>query len=233
MSTTAPTRTRARREDRRPTWTFSRVTALCLTVGAIMTVASILLMPDFSGTSTDWLRNLAAAPAGASASALLFALAQLPLAVGAAGLLPILRRTAPVSGTLGALLVLVSAFGHSVFSGLNLTMVLMSREPALADTYAALVDEANGSALFMPFLAMGLLGTVLGFLTLAVATWRGRVGPRWLPFALVLFVATEFGLSGLSGWVAYSAALLFLLCLATLALEILRAGEDARRRSAV
>lgn len=198
----------------------------CLVACGVMTVIGVLLMPDFTGSEADWLSAIAAAPTASAASALLYTGSQLPFAVGLAGVAHLLRHRTPVLAALGAGLAVLGGFGHAVYGGVNLVMLQMADDPTNVATHVDVL-KGTGSGPAVPFMAMGLLGTVLGLVLLGVAVWRADLGPRWLGPVLVAFVVVEFAGAGLSVWAGYASAVLFLLGFSTLALSVARSRTDA------
>lgn len=197
--------------------------AASLATCGVLTVISVLLMPDFSGSDVQRLQAIAAAPATAAVSALLFVASQLPFAVGLAGVAHLLRDRTPVLAALGVVLAVLGGFGHAVYGGVNLVMLQMAKDPANATVHADVLSGA-GSGPAVPFMAMGLLGTVLGLVLLGIAVWRAGVGPRWLGPVLILFVVVEFAGAGISVWAGYASAVLFLVGFLTLALVVARSA---------
>jgi hypothetical protein len=190
---------------------------------AVLTVVSVLLMPDFSGSEAQWLHAIAASPTSSAVSAVLFVASQLPFAVGLVGVAHLLRGRTPVLAALGAALAVLGGFGHAAYGGVNLVMLQMAKDPVNAEVHADVLSGV-GSGPAVPFMAAGLLGTVLGLVVLGVAVWRAGVGPRWLGPVLVLFVVVEFAGAGLSVWAGYASAALFLVGFLTLALVVVRSA---------
>ncbi|MGC5583597.1 hypothetical protein [Ornithinimicrobium sp. W1665] len=199
------------------------VVAACLAVGAVLTVVSIWTMPDFSGDQVDRLEAVAAAGRAGTVSALTWVGAQLLVGTGLVGVAHLLRSRAPVLGVVAGLLLGLQAFGHAVHGGVNLVMLSMSRDLEAVDVHAAVLADVE-SGVGIPFMALGLLGTVLGMLVLAVALWRGRLGPRWLGPAVAVWVVVEFAGGAVSSWSGYASALLYLAVLGTLALVVHRSS---------
>jgi hypothetical protein len=197
--------------------------AASLATCAVLTVVAVLTMPDFSGSQIQWLQEIAAAPAASAVSALLFVGSQLPFAVGLAGVAHLLRDRTPVLAALGAALAVLGAFGHAAYGGVNLVMLQMAKDSANAAVHADVLSGV-GSGPAVPFMAMGVLGTVLGLVLLGIAVWRAGVGPRWLGPVLVLFVVVEFAGAGISVWAGYASAVLFLVGFLTLALVVSRSA---------
>ena len=116
------------------------------------------------------------------------------------GLGHLLRRQAPRLSTTGVLLGCLGAFGHTVFGGLSMVYLLMAdRRDATAAEYAALYARIESSPVML-FALLGLAGTVLGLLLLAVALFRTGVVPRWVPGLLVAFLVLEFAGSAVSAY---------------------------------
>jgi hypothetical protein len=197
--------------------------AASLATCAVLTVVSVLLMPDFSGGEAQWLQEIAAAPTASAISAMLFVGSQLPFAVGLVGVAHLLRHRTPVLAALGAVLVVLGGFGHAAYGGVNLVMLEMAKDTANTAVHAGVLSGV-GSGLAVPFMAAGLLGTVLGLVLLGIAVWRAGVGPRWLGPVLVLFVVVEFAGAGLSVWAGYASAALFGVGFLTLALVVARSA---------
>jgi hypothetical protein len=206
----------------RNTAALTRATVVAsLAVCGVLTVVSVLLMPDFSGNESQWLQEIASASTASAVSAMLFVGSQLPFAVGLAGVAHLLRDRTPVLAAVGAALAVLGAFGHSAYGGVNLVMLQMAKDPSSAAVHADVL-RGVGSGPAVPFMAVGLLGTVLGLVVLGIAVWRAGVGPRWLGPVLVLFVVVEFAGAGISVWAGYASAVLFLVAFLTLALVVAR-----------
>jgi hypothetical protein len=210
----------------RNTAALTRATvAASLATCAVLTVVSVLLMPDFSGSEAQWLQAIAAAPTASTISAVLFVGSQLPFAVGLAGIAHLLRDRRPVLAAVGAALAVVGGFGHAAYGGVNLVMLQMAKDPTNAAAHADVL-RGVGSGPAVPFMAAGLLGTVLGLLLLGIAVWRADVGPRWLGPVLILFVVVEFAGAGISVWAGYASAVLFGVGFLTLALVVARSATS-------
>jgi hypothetical protein len=211
----------------RNTATLTRATVVAsLAACGVLTVVSVLLMPDFSGSESQWLQEIASASTASAISAILFVGSQLPFAVGLAGVAHLLRDRTPVLAAVGAALAVLGAFGHSAYGGVNLVMLQMAKDPANASIHADMLRGVGSSGAAVPFMAAGLLGTVLGLVLLGIAAWRADLGPRWLGPVLILFVVVEFAGAGLSVWAGYASAALFLVGFLTLALVVARSATS-------
>jgi hypothetical protein len=197
--------------------------AASLATCGVLTVVAVLLMPDFSGNEAQWLQAIAAASTSSAVSAMLFVGSQLPFAVGLVGVAHLLRDRTPVLAALGAAFAVLGGFGHAAYGGVNLVMLEMAKDRANAAVHADVLSGV-GSGPAVPFMAAGLLGTVIGLVLLGIAVWRAGAGPRWLGPVLVLFVVVEFAGSGFSVWAGYASAVLFLVGFLTLALLVARSA---------
>lgn len=208
------------------TATFRRTAvALCLLLTGVLSALSNALAPAFPSDAAERLAAFADAGTRAWVSALSFAFAQLPFIVAMLGLGHLLRTAAPRLANLGTSVAVVGGFGHAVFAGVSLTVLSLAQDAEHRDVLAAAVDDLESRPL-MVFAVLGLLGTVLGLVLVAVGLWRAQVGPRWVPAALGLFLVVEFVGTALSEWAAPASGLLYLLAFAALARHV--AGTDAQ-----
>ena len=194
----------------------SGAVAASMVAAAVLMLCSVILQPEFPDTHRDRLAAIDMASTSAQVSALTFTLAQLPFLIAMLGAAHLLRRRAPVLSALTAVFGLLGGFGHAVFGGVSLVMLSMAADGANRETHADVLSAVESGA-GAPFMAMGLLGTVLGILMLAVGLGRSRIGPRWLPFLLGGFLLVEFVGTGLSEWASSLAGALYLSSLVTLA----------------
>jgi hypothetical protein len=199
-----------------------RLAAACLVTSAVLSVGSVALQPPFPQGDAALLDALAAAGARAWVSALLFALAQLPLALAMVAVGASARRGARRTAVAGTALAVVGAFGHAVYSGVSLmTLVLAGGGPRDRAAHVRDLERAASSPL-MVFALLGLAGTVLGLALLATALWRSRSAPRWVPVLVVAFLVAEFIGTSLSTYVGYVSTALLLLAFVELARVQLR-----------
>lgn len=104
-------------------------------------------------------------------------LAQLPFLVAVLGLGALLRERVPRLALVATGLAVLGGFGHAVFGGVSLTTIVLAADRENVAVQAEILAGVERSSI-MVFAAMGLLGTVLGLVTLAVALWRARFGPH-------------------------------------------------------
>jgi len=204
------------------TATFRRAAAaVALVTTAVLSVVSIVLAPPFPGDVIDQLAEIDKAGTSASISVLTFALAQLPFMVGVLGIGHLLRSRAPVLANIGATLAVIGGFGHSVFGGVSMVQLEMAADAPNRAVHAQVLEQLQ-SGPTVAFMAMGLLGTVLGILLLSIALFRARVVPRWVPVALWAFLVIEFVGSNLSDWATPVSGLLYVVSLTAIATTIWR-----------
>lgn len=195
---------------------------LSLAAGALLTVVSVATMPDFSGDQVERLQAVAASPR-AALSAVTWVLSQPLLALGIVGVAHLARRSAPVLAMTAAVLFGLGALGHAVHGGVTLAMVAMADDLGAVEAHAAVLDRLE-TGLMLPFMAAGLLGTVLGILMLALALWRAGLGPRWVGPALAAWVVVEFVGSSFLPWAGLVSGALLTVALGALALAVHRSS---------
>jgi hypothetical protein len=207
-----------------------RVLAAGSLVGtAALSVVSVALQPDLGGSGREQLAAVHDAGGAAAVSVATFLLAQLFFAPGVLAVAHLVRRRAPRLGTAVAILAAVGAFGHTVIGGVQLMTVSMAGAPATdRPVLGRQLDRFTDSPAMM-FAAIGLVGTVLATLLLAIALWRAGVGARWVPPVLVAFLVLEFGAGGVAAWASLVAGALFLAAFGALAGTVLADGSADER----
>ncbi|MGH3368623.1 MAG: hypothetical protein ACRDPR_01350 [Nocardioidaceae bacterium] len=207
--------------------TFRRSAAAAgLASTAALMAVSTVLAPEFPAGFADRLAAIADGGNRAWVSALAFTLAQLPFIAGMLGIGHLLRSTAPRLSAVGTSLAVLGGFGHSVFGGISLVQLEMAGDVAHRDLHAGLLErvESGPAAAFM---AMGLIGTVLGLLLLSIGLFRAGVGPRWVGPALWAFLAVEFAGSAVSEWSSHLAVVLYVATFGVLAVTVHRSPQLA------
>ena len=206
---------------------FRRTTAAVgLVTTALLSTVSIVLAPPFPGSPERLLAEIDAAGASATISAFTFTLAQLPFIAAVLGVGHLLRDRAPVLSSVGTTIAVIGAFGHSVFGGVSMVRVTMAADEANRSVHAQTLTQAESSPL-AAFMAMGLLGTVVGILLLAIGLWRAGVAPRWAGPLLVAFLVVEFVGTAFSQWASLVSAVLYLVAFTGLAVTVWRTPAAA------
>lgn len=197
--------------------------AVSLVLTALLSLVSVLTQPEFVASPADRLASIDAAGALGVVSVMCFAISQLPFLVGVVAVAALAHPRAPRTAWAGGGLAVLGGFGHSVFAGLGLAQLALAADSEHRAVLAQALDRfESGPA--GPFMALGLLGTVLGLLFLGVALFRSGVVPRWVPVALWVFLVAEFALSNLSSWASPAATLIYLVAFGAIAARLLRDG---------
>lgn len=206
--------------------TFRRAAAAVgLVITAVLMLVSTVLAPPFPGEFDALLAGIDEAGSAATVSALGFTLAQLPFLAAVLGIGHLVRAGAPVLANIGTTLAVIGGFGHAVYGGVTMVQLSMAADEANRAVHAQiLTDVESGPA--VAFMAMGLLGTVLGILLLAIGLWRARIEPRWVGPVLGAFLVVEFVGSGLSEWAAHVSVVLYLLAFGALAVIVWRSPDE-------
>lgn len=204
------------------TASFPRATAAgALVATALLMVVSVIFEPEFPSGAAERLEAIADGGAGSTISAVAFTLAQLPLLVALLAIAHLARAGSLRLSTIGATLGVIGAFGHSVYGGVAMVLLSMADDDANLTVHTALLESVESGPAVI-FMAMGLIGTVLGILLLSIALWRARVAPRWVGPALWAFLVAEFVGTAFSEWASLASVVLYLAAFSALAAEVLR-----------
>jgi hypothetical protein len=191
----------------------------CLVTTALLSVVSLMTMPEWPDGFDALLATIHDNPTTSQISALTFVLAQLPFLVAVIAISGLVIPRHRILGSLGVVLGVVGAFGHSVYGGVAMTQLAMAEDTAHHAVHADVLADLESSPLVV-FMAMGLVGTVLGLLLLSVGLWRSHASPSWIPAALGLFLVTEFVGTAITDWAAYASSVLYLAAFTGLAATI-------------
>lgn len=201
------------------------LTALSLVLASGLMLVSIVLQPRVENPAG----SLAAMQEGgmaATVSVLTFAYAQLPFLIAMLGASQLIGERAPILSNLVATFGILGAFGHAVGAGATLLTLRMAADIANRDVYSGLLAEEPGP-IDVPFMALGLFGTVLGILFLGIGLMRAKVGPRWVPYVLFAFLLVEFVGNSFTVWASSVAVALYLIAFVTLAVVVWRSPIEA------
>lgn len=194
--------------------------AASLVATALLTLVSTLLQPEIGADPVASLAAIEDAGGAATVSITTFALSQLPFVVGCVVVALLCRGGAPRLAVAGGTLAVLGGFGHAVFGGIGLSQLAMAASPERAAMAEVVTAIESGPAVV--FMAMGLLGTVLGLVLLGVALFRSRVVARWIPLTLWAFLVIEFVGTNLSAWASPAAGALYVAAFGGLAVELAR-----------
>ena len=203
-----------------------RLAAASLVTAAVLSLVSVLLQPDFTADPAERLAAIADSGALGTISLLSFALSQLPFMVAVVAIAMLVWSATPRLAWTGGVLAVLGGFGHSVFAGTGLTYLAMSGDEGNREAMGEVVTsvEAGPAVLFM---AMGLIGTVLGLVLLGVALFRSGTVPRWVPLALWAVLVMEFVVGNFTEWAAPAAGLLYVGAFAGIAVRIVQPAVPA------
>lgn len=193
--------------------------AVALVAAALLMVVSVVFAPDFPAGFADRLAAVDEGGTSAAVSAVTFALAQLPFLIGVLAIGHLLRDGAPVLSNVGTSLAVLGGFGHCVFGGISMAMLAMAADAPNRAIHADLLERIESGPAVV-FMAMGLIGTVLGILLLAIGLFRARVVPRWVPILLWAFLAVEFAGGALSEWASSVSVVIYLIALTAIAVAV-------------
>lgn len=198
--------------------------ATSVALGAGLAFAGFLLQPPAPPGDAAGLAAAASDPLFI-VGVQLYVFSQVFWAIGLVGVGHLASRRSPILGTLGAVLSGLGAFGHAVYGGVLLMQIALADDPAALEA----AQSVSESAIFVPYLLLGLGGTVLGAVFIAVAVIRSRVAPLWVPIALLAWVVTEFALTALAGWAYYGSMVLGVIVFGALAVAVWRSEPAAWR----
>jgi hypothetical protein len=190
-----------------PASTAWRGGAAALVVSAVLLVVSTALQPDLGSSTAQKLAALDAGGLRVAVSSAAFVLAQLPMVAALIAIGRLLRPVAPRIATAGVAIGVAGAFGESVTGGISLTWISMAHDTTHRATYADLMQQMNSQPVML-FALMGLLGSVVGLLTLSIGIFRTGVAPRWIGPALWAFLVLEYVGSAITPILGYVAVLL-------------------------
>jgi hypothetical protein len=204
------------------TATFRRSAAAAGLVTTVLLMAlATVPAPEYPPAFTDKLAAIDEGGTRAAISAFAFTLAQLPFIVGVLGIGHLLRQRSPRLSNLGTSLAVAGGFGHSVHGGVTMVHLEMAPDTVNRNLFATVLEQVD-SGPAVAFMAMGLLGTVLGILLLSIGLFRAHVAPRWVGPALWAFLVVEFAGSAISDWSSHLATILYAAAFLALAATIWR-----------
>ncbi len=197
------------------------VAAISLVLNAVLSIVSIALMPALAESTIGNLEAMNAAGATAAISASAFVLAQLPFIISVLGIAHLAGIRAPIIAMIGGTIAVIGGFGHAAFASTRLMQLAMAADTSNHAVYAGLLDGGMPMTLMVLMMA-GTVGTVLGLVLLGVALLRAKAGPRWVPFAMWLWVLVEFAGTSITAWASLVSGLLYLGVFGTLAVTVWR-----------
>lgn len=210
--------------ERRPFHLFSRRSAaIALILGAVLNAAAAVVNTAFlqgAPTAEGYVTALAErAPLGMAGVGL--NIVGIPLLlVGVLGLMQQASRRAPVVSRVAAWSTAIGMVAFLCMNGALLALYGMGSAGSAEANLAAeqLIGSSAGMlALLLPF----LLGNAVGMICAAVALFKSRITPIWVPISLLLFFISDFILP-ITGW--FDAHLIFVVFAAGATWSLLRAS---------
>jgi hypothetical protein len=205
-----------------------RLAGLCLVVGPLLLLLASIIEPEGSNENRQQLQNIADSTGAAEWSTTLWVLGFVLVAAGLVGLVAAFRGR---GATLANIALIPAFLGVTCLAAISTTTFFdvalvenLSIDQAVHVQKGA-EDNIDG---FIPILVLALLGTLIGFILLAIALFRSKIVPVFVPVlivvGLVLLVLSEES-KALS--IAANAALAAGYCTAGLTLMRGRAGDAA------
>lgn len=201
--------------------------AICLVLAGLLSATFIVLAaaPGWGSDGVARLQAVADAGGTATVSFMAFVAYQLPIMIGLLGVTHLLRGRTPLLANLGGTLAALGAIGYAVYGGAQLLIPAMVADQAKLELFAQL--RADAEPLTEPFAILGILGSVLGLLLISIALWRAKLGPRWIPVTLWVFLAVEFVGTAISPATGPVSAALLLVALVSLGVLVQRSPVSA------
>jgi hypothetical protein len=194
-----------------------------LVIAPALGLVGALLQPSLPGSPAAAVHVLAAST-GVQVAASLLVVSQIFWVIGSVGAGHAASGRSPVLALLGAGLASLGAFAHTVYGGaLELQIAIAQADVAHGSTNAAhtAIAASQGGTL-IPFLLLGMVGTIAGNVLLAVAVMRAHVAPIWVPILMLVAVAWDYGISNIGGWAATASPLIVLLGFGALGVWLMR-----------
>ncbi|MBB2892640.1 hypothetical protein [Flexivirga oryzae] len=117
----------------------------------------------------------------------------------------------PVAARIGGAVAVISMMGFTGVRAIQGVELQAVQNGLPTDTAAGLIDDMSGNPIGVVVLLMFLGGTVVGVVSLAVATWRARLA-RPASVLLLAFPLLDLGLAGKAGTVLAHVVLFGALC---------------------
>jgi hypothetical protein len=199
------------------------LTAVSLMLAGALTIVWIALTPAEHPDGP--LGAIAAAPVTATVSTLAFAYAQLLFIVALIGASQLISSRSPIMSNLAATFGIIGGFGHTIFAGGQLIVLAMAADVDNADVYNAVLNREITAVDGIPMI-LGLAGTVLAILFLAIGLLRANVTPIWIPLALFAFLVLEFVVGNFVPWAFYASGALYLISFVAIAVVVWKSPID-------
>ena len=172
---------------------FRRTAAgLALIIGPLLLLVGSAITTTGGDNTSEYLGKVADNRGGEEVSAVLSILGFALLIPGIIGALNLLRGRGVVLGHIGGTL---SILGLACFPALIATSFVdvAATEPGAApQVYVDIIERVEDQAGAIIIVAIALLGTLIGFILLAVALFRARTVPVWVGPLIILGLLVTF-----------------------------------------
>ncbi len=188
------------------------VAGFCMVSGSLFALASFVVSPRIETSEAKQLAVVADHLDRFYLSALLGAIAVTLLVPATLGLMHMLREKQAGSGHLGGALAIVGLMATMASAGVAFMMWQMAKNGVSASDVATLKALNDSAGYVIPVLAVSTLGTVVGYVVLAVGLNRARAVDWWMAALIALGpIGINVGfLAGSLGVSIAGAALLFI-----------------------
>jgi hypothetical protein len=158
-----------------------------LPAAPLTTLLGVLLRPSTPDSVGGTLDVIAANQGRWLAAAVLSVAGQLLFVPAGIALARLLRSAGSRAGAIGGALLVTTGALHVGVLGYTMAQIPLAEAGAVAAAEAMFESPA-----FLVLLLPTLLTVYVGIVLVAVALWRTRLTPRWVPVALVVAPALEF-----------------------------------------
>jgi hypothetical protein len=211
---------------------FRRTAAgLSLILGPILLLVNSLITTLGGDDQAEYVAEVATRRGAEEASGVLGILGFALLIPGIIGALNLLRRRAVVLGHLGGTLAVLGLACFPALISSSFFDVAATAPGADTQAYVDISERLDDRAGAIIIVAIALVGTLLGFILLAVAFIRARTVPLFAPILIIVGVLVVGPASGDSRLLSVIGSLLLLGGFGGIALSLLRQSDEEWERS--
>lgn len=192
------------------------VSAALLLTGALALALGSILLPSSDGTA-ETLRVVQQRGGVWMAAAAIYFVASVCLTLGLPAIVTLFEHRGRMLGLVSAVVLELGFIGTAGFAMLMVFFRALVETDAIVD--GGLDEVAHNTGLLV-FLYAWIVGFLAGELLLGIALLRARAVARWIPFVLILHVATVLVSTLLPDWFAKATILLFVAGMAGVAIHV-------------
>ncbi|MBB3042198.1 hypothetical protein KM427_22565 [Nocardioides sp. LMS-CY] len=192
------------------------VSAALLLTGALALALGSILLPSSDGTA-ETLRVVQQRGGVWMAAAAIYFVASVCLTLGLPAIVTLFEHRGRMLGLVSAVVLELGFIGTAGFAMLMVFFRALVETDTIVD--GGLDEVAHNTGLLV-FLYAWIVGFLAGELLLGIALLRARTVARWIPFALILHVATVLVSTLLPDWFAKATILLFVAGMAGVAIHV-------------